>query len=299
MSKKLRPSTQQETPKRWKRQLFVTCALLSFLYLFSFCIGLSHASSLNTKYPKDKLFVRMRNGFLYIKAHSVPLDEILKEISVRAKVNIHIAGTLKDTVTFKSRKNLLDQTLIKLIEGKADYMFFYHQPLILREVWIFSRGKDIESQEGLNSYRLQEDIMPGDHLLEDVKDIEPELLLSTPVEDLLQSQNVDVRIKVVEILGELKDEKALELLVSALNDRDEDVRESAVFALAQIGDSLALEPIIECLKDNSGWVRASAADALAMMRYRAALPYLIEALEHEQDRAARESLQEAIDKLTP
>ena len=266
---------------------------MCFIVPLAWTIGFSNALP-----HKNGLSIKIRKGVLYIKVNAVPLDMVLREISRKTKVKIIAVGSLKDKVTFKSRKLPLDQVVIKLIEGKADYMFVYQQPSILREAWIFSRSKDVESQKGLSNYSLQEDLRPGDHLLEDVEDMESKVLLSTSVEDLLQSQDADIRIKVIKTLGELKGEQALELLVSALNDEDEDVRESAVWALGEIGDVRAVEPLIARLKDEEAWVRASAAEALAKIGDQSGLSYLVESLDVEKDEDVRKALEEALDRLT-
>lgn len=278
--------------------MVASLALLLLIFFQALGVSFSEVSAYGSDYAEGKLLIKFRDGLLHIKANAIPLDDLLKELSARTKVKIHLVGSLSQKVTFRSRKIPLDQALIKLVEGTADYMFVYSQPSTLKEVWIFSDSEGAPPVKVLSGDTLSQRLGSKYNLAQDSREIDAQSLLSTPVEELLKSQNANVRLRVVEMLGELRDEQAVEDLISVLDDEDEDVRESAVYALAQIGSRQAVEPLITRLGDESPWVRASAAEALAKIRDESALSYLVEALHSETDEDARESMNEALNKLT-
>ena len=74
------------------------------------------------------------------------------------------------------------------------------------------------------------------------------------------AEDVAVRMKAAEVLGEIGDERAVEPLIQALKDKDEFVRQCAAEALGEIGDERAVETLNQALKDE--WVREEAAKAL-------------------------------------
>jgi hypothetical protein len=63
-------------------------------------------------------------------------------------------------------------------------------------------------------------------------------------------------------LGEMRDERALEPLIGALQDRNEDVRCEAARALGEIGDPRAEEPLERATRDEYRQVRDSATGAI-------------------------------------
>ncbi|MFN3699646.1 MAG: HEAT repeat domain-containing protein, partial [Dictyoglomus sp.] len=72
----------------------------------------------------------------------------------------------------------------------------------------------------------------------------------------------DVRGAAAKALGEIKDKRAVEPLISALKDEDWYVREAAAYALGEIGDSRAVEPLISALKDKDEIFQFVAKEAL-------------------------------------
>ena len=81
----------------------------------------------------------------------------------------------------------------------------------------------------------------------------------------LEHKNIHVRERAAEALGELKDARAVEPLILALNGEDEG-RFQAAFALGRIGDKRAVEPLILALNDKNEDVREKAAKALEEIR---------------------------------
>ncbi|MCX6700244.1 MAG: HEAT repeat domain-containing protein [Methanomicrobiales archaeon] len=78
----------------------------------------------------------------------------------------------------------------------------------------------------------------------------------------LQSRNKHVRLGVMEALGEIKANEAVQPLIKALKDPDNEIRWEAAFALGEIGDEQAIPSLVEALKDHDRFVRYWAAVAL-------------------------------------
>jgi HEAT repeat protein len=75
----------------------------------------------------------------------------------------------------------------------------------------------------------------------------------------------DVREAAAEALGDLADLRAVETLMAALDDPDEDVRLAVAEALGCLGDPGAVEPLIAALADADEGVRARACEALGLL----------------------------------
>jgi len=76
----------------------------------------------------------------------------------------------------------------------------------------------------------------------------------------------------VYVLGELKDKRAVPLLIPLL--RDEGISFEVAWALGEIGDDRAVSPLIEALHDKDPAVRLIAIHALEKLRASDALPHL-------------------------
>jgi len=74
-----------------------------------------------------------------------------------------------------------------------------------------------------------------------------------------------VRSKAAEGLGLLGDARAVEPLIAALRDQEEIVRRGAAEALGKLGDARAVEPLIAALSDSHASVRREAAEALGLL----------------------------------
>jgi len=78
----------------------------------------------------------------------------------------------------------------------------------------------------------------------------------------LNSRSKDVRLGVIEALGEIGDKRAIIPLKRKLHDRDNEVRWESALALGEIGDRSAIDPLTEALTDKDKYVRYGAAIAL-------------------------------------
>jgi len=85
------------------------------------------------------------------------------------------------------------------------------------------------------------------------------------LEDFESENSWKVRSFAAEMLGEIGDTRAVEVLIASLENENEDspvVRATAANALGEIGDSSAVKPLIAALKDEDGSVRHQAAVSL-------------------------------------
>jgi HEAT repeat protein len=89
-----------------------------------------------------------------------------------------------------------------------------------------------------------------------------------------------MRVKAVEALGGIADQRAVEWLIAALEDRD--LREAAVDALGRIGAS-AVEPLVVSLSNRNYLVRRDAARALGEIGDSRAVEPLVGALKDRQN----------------
>jgi HEAT repeat protein len=96
--------------------------------------------------------------------------------------------------------------------------------------------------------------------------------------DAFETASRDVRKFIVDIIGEVKDRKALPLLLKALKDDDDNVRASSVEHLGRMGDPSVVDALIEILKSGDLWTAFPAADALGRIGDKKAIPSLIGAL---------------------
>src|SRR5579859_7765950 len=121
----------------------------------------------------------------------------------------------------------------------------------------------------------------------------------------LQSKDPKVRVEAAATLGRLRDARAVEPLVRALQDEPAEVqgrqlskgqigdkwtevRKEAAKALGQLGDARAGEPLTRALQDKSSHVRKEAALALGLIGDRRAVEPLIYTLQNEHGRSDRD-----------
>lgn len=100
----------------------------------------------------------------------------------------------------------------------------------------------------------------------------------------LGDDNWLIRMRAVEILGLLQSQKALEPVRRAVTDDfDEEVRRAAAAALVRIADKEALPDLLLALQDNDDWVREDAAALLGRIGDPQAIPALTRALSDEEE----------------
>ena len=115
-----------------------------------------------------------------------------------------------------------------------------------------------------------------------------------PLIQALQDRDSYVRLRTVLALGALKEGKAVEPIIQVLKgDEEVNVRAGAAWVLGRIGDSSVTVPLINALRDESSQVRLYAAMALGLVGdYRAVTP-LRKAM-RDKNNNVREAAYEAV-----
>jgi HEAT repeat protein len=99
----------------------------------------------------------------------------------------------------------------------------------------------------------------------------------------IQKQITSDRYFAVHVLGELKDKRAVPILIPLL--QDDQINYNAAWALGEIGDEQAIGPLIDALRDKSSDMRVSVIGALERLGSVAALPHLYVLLnDHDKSR---------------
>ncbi len=113
--------------------------------------------------------------------------------------------------------------------------------------------------------------------------------------DALEDENWRVRWHSAEILGELKDDRAVKPLIKALNDENNGVRSNSIIALSEIGEP-AVEVLINVLKDDNWRVRLHSAEILGEIKDDRAVKPLKEAL-NDDNNDVRRAAYTAIERI--
>ncbi len=94
----------------------------------------------------------------------------------------------------------------------------------------------------------------------------------------LQHSDTSVREQAVEVLGDLRDARAVEYLIHIINSEQGNIRYKAVFALGEIRDARSVWFLVELLKDRDWLVQKESAFALGKIKDIRSVDYLIDAL---------------------
>lgn len=101
-------------------------------------------------------------------------------------------------------------------------------------------------------------------------------------------------IPVINILGEMKSEKAAKELIAIFDNADRERKKAIATALGTIGGLDALDFLTEALEEESGYVRQEAAEALSKIGNKKAIPCIFMRLDRERYDDVRESLLQAL-----
>jgi len=101
----------------------------------------------------------------------------------------------------------------------------------------------------------------------------------------LGSENTDVRMFLVNILGDLRDDTYLEFITQLLDHSDANLVSAAIFALGKIGRPESLNHLIRFLRGDDLWLKFQAIEAAGEMQDVQTLPELIALYESEYCRA--------------
>ncbi len=103
-----------------------------------------------------------------------------------------------------------------------------------------------------------------------------------PLIAALNDKKKKARMFAAEVLGEIKNPRAVEHLITALGDKNHQVRVKTVEALGKIKDPRAVEHLIAALKDLNSEIRLKAIEALGKTKEPSAVELLIGALKDEE-----------------
>jgi HEAT repeat protein/DNA-binding Xre family transcriptional regulator len=136
---------------------------------------------------------------------------------------------------------------------------------------------------GIDNWEEIVDYYPGSYsrttTVQEVKDVD--IIVHLLVQDLA-SEDISVRNKAADRLGQIGDEAVVPALIRAMEeDEDSDVRWRAIDALGRIRSDTAIPALIEVLNDEDPRVRHVAINALEQIGSDAAIPALLEILESE------------------
>ena len=99
--------------------------------------------------------------------------------------------------------------------------------------------------------------------------------------EAFKTPNRDVRKFIIDVLGELMDNRSLGLMLEAIRDEDENVSATAVEHLGKVGEPSVVDALLEILDGGELWTAYPAADALGRIGDRKAVPHLLQALERK------------------
>ncbi len=116
-----------------------------------------------------------------------------------------------------------------------------------------------------------------------------------PLLSSLDTPDSDVCKFIVDILGDIRDRRAVPSLIHRLDDPDENIRVAAAEALGKIKDRRAVDALLTCLgRSDRGWLDYAAAEALGEIGDERALEALIAALGRS---SLREPVLESLGKI--
>ncbi len=109
--------------------------------------------------------------------------------------------------------------------------------------------KTVKWIEKTLEFGIQQDRMEAMNAIVKLKNPENRLKFGNTLRDILKEEiDIDVRMKAINIVGQLKLKDALPELVESLKDESEDIKLSAVYSIKRIDDKSVAEKLIEQLK---------------------------------------------------
>ncbi|GAB4270099.1 MAG: hypothetical protein Kow0029_06620 [Candidatus Rifleibacteriota bacterium] len=223
------------------------------------------------------------------KMTKLALMEVLGHIESDESVEI-LRGFLKDEdseISYKASMALIGQQKIEVLDELIEASKRLDQELfnLMKEKAVpglenFKESgvpKDIQNQKRQNESAL---------LSENLINLREGLLNSSP----------NVRGSAAVALGDTKDPKAAELLLTVINDENEFVRASAINSLGRIGDENTLKELLLKASDPSDEVRYALVKALAKFEHDSARICLKKMAKSDQSSQVRRAARSALDK---
>ena len=219
---------------------------------------------------------------LSIRADQTSLQEVLKEISQRARVSIDLPNEelLGEALSVEMKDLSVEQALKQLLQG-FNSAFLYSPavdpqrgtaPLRLVKVILFSRktGTDPGPAVGPGAALLRAVIdhnsLSAKTFVQALREPGTEREREKAVEALLETlsdKNFPSHYDAVAALHQLAPGKAVAALANLLQGDDQEMRVIAATGLGQMGDERAIPPLVSALIGNDPLTRQVAADSLA------------------------------------
>ncbi len=198
------------------------------------------------KLAEQRSSVTFKDGRLSVKAQNRSLKRLLDEITGKAGVAVILGdGVGRETINLSFQDLPLDEGFRRILKDH-DAFFFYgvekNAPASLSAVWVYPRGRG----RGLTP-------------------IPPEKWASTAeLEKMLADADPEVRFRAILALIDRKGNKAQDVVVEALKDKDGQVRAEALYKALRKGVELPTDSLIGlALDDPSPDVRVLALEAIA------------------------------------
>jgi hypothetical protein len=231
------------------------------------------------------------------------------------KVEPHLPTEVETTFTRKNQVYVIevllpDPTPLESLEGLLN-VFTDHpvEPVVQVPVvgWVAAKrpfemaahnGDGVDLYDFVYDALYREESVPAgtfvDQILGGVRDERAVDLLTRAA----ATENWLVRERAMEILGLLGNRLALDTVRKAVtDDLDEDVRRAAAAALVRIVGRQAFHELLLALEDNDAWVREDAAVLLGSLGDTRAVPSLKQCL-NDEDKAVRRAASKALRTLT-
>ena len=261
------------------------------------------------------LMIQFQHGYLRVKLHNAPWEQVLYEIERQTGVAVQVKGKLAGTVNQAFDALPLDQGL-RLLFHNINLMMFYARKdgteTRINHVWLVPNPADTPQTKVLTSpadiahelderfTALQTFATQGD--LEKLQQalFDPDQEVQTMALDLLQewgsqeaveallnvttSDQPAIRVRALTLLHETdlgQDEVVLSALAQALMDPDVTVKAYALHALTERGGAEAVDAMGQALHDPDTSIRQMAIERIAASKE--GRPLLNEALSNDDD----------------
>ncbi len=212
--------------------------------------------------PAAPIEVKVREGLLTLDARNAPLADILLTIGEKADFTVDIRGDLSTPVTVSFTDVPLDKVISWLI-GNNSWVMIYgtsgsnSRALDPQELHVYAkRAQDTKTPATVQVTVTNENGAAPES--------SPASLEDSILNDLAGLDR-DARMRAIGMLGRLKDENSIDILIQVLlEEEDPSIRQHAVIALGRIGGYRAIDTLEDVsLGDADAAVREAAASALA------------------------------------
>ena len=205
--------------------------------------------------------VKVREGLLTVNARDVPLADVLRVIGEKAGFTVIIRGNLSTPVTSSFTGVPLDKAIGRLVGKKNSWIMIYGPP---------DAGGRVSDPLELQVYGSRDTgtatVIQSTAITSNMAAPEssPASLEDSILKDLA-SPDRDARMRAIGMLGRLKGENSIDILIQVLlEEEDPSVRRHAVITLGRIASDRAIDTLEEVShSDPDAAVREAANSALA------------------------------------